>query len=73
MTEEPAIFFLANDRVLENTLRLLASIKFYRFPNKIYYVPFDDNVDFTARVFAAYGGECYDANLKEIDAISRRI
>ena len=73
MTDEPAIFFLANDRVLENTLRLLASIKFHQFSNKIYYIPFNDDVKFTARVFSAYGGECYDMNLKEIDTISRRI
>src|SRR6516165_4315980 len=73
MTDEPAIFFLANDRVLENTLRLLASIKFHRFSNKIYYIPFNDDVKFTAKVFSAYGGECYDMNLKEIDTISRRI
>jgi hypothetical protein len=73
MTDEPAIFFLANDRVLENTLRLLASIKFHRFSNKIYYIPFNDDIKFTAKVFSAYGGECYDMNLKEIDTISRRI
>jgi hypothetical protein len=73
MTEEPAIFFLANDRVLENTLRLLASIKYHGFSNKIYYIPFNDDIKFTARVFSAYGGECYDMDLKEIDLISRRI
>jgi hypothetical protein len=73
MTDEPAIFFLANDRVLENTIKLLSSIKFHGFTNKIYYIPFDDAIEFTGKVFSSYGGERYDVALEEIDALARKI
>jgi hypothetical protein len=73
MTAAPALFFLANDRVLENTLRLLASLKFHGFNNKVYYIPFNDDAEFTRRAFASYGGECYDADLRQIDALAHRI
>jgi len=73
MTDEPAIFFLANDRVLENSLRLLASIKFHGCSNKIYYIPFNDEINLTEKAFSSYGGECYDADLEYIDGLARRI
>jgi hypothetical protein len=73
MTEEPAIFFLTNDRVLENSIKLLSSIKFHEFPNKIYYIPFNDETEFTCKAFASYGGECYDVDLEKIDALAHKI
>jgi hypothetical protein len=73
MTDEPAIFFLANDRVLGNAIKLLSSIKFHGFSNKIYYVPFDDQMTFTHKAFSSYGGECYDVDLTQIDALAHRI
>lgn len=73
MTDEPAIFFLANDRVLENAVKLLSSVKFHGFTNKIYYVPFDDQITLTHKAFACYGGECYDCDLDEIDALAHKI
>ena len=73
MTDEPAIFFLANDRVLENSLRLLASIKFHGFTNKVYYIPFNDEIKLTRMAFSSYGAECYHVALDHIDALARRI
>ena len=73
MTDEPAIFFLANDRVLENSLRLLASIKFHGFTNKVYYIPFNDEIKLTRMAFSSYGAECYHGALDYIDALARRI
>lgn len=73
MSDEPAIFFLANDRVLGNAVKLLSSIKFHGFSNKIYYVPFDDQITLTRKAFASYGGECYDFDLAEIDSLAHKI
>jgi hypothetical protein len=73
MADEPAIFFLANDRVLENTVQLLSSIRFHGFINKTYYIPFNDEIEFTDRTFASYGGERYDIDLGEIDALAHKI
>jgi hypothetical protein len=73
MADEPAIFFLVNDRVLENTVKLLASIRFHGFSNKTYYIPFNDEVEFTCKTFASYGGERYDTDLDAIDALAHKI
>jgi len=73
MADEPAIFFLANDRVLENTLQLLASLRFHGFTNKTYYIPFNDEIEFTSKTFASYGGERYNVDLDEIDRLAQKI
>jgi hypothetical protein len=73
MTDDPAVFFLANDKVLENSIKLLSSMKFHGFNNKIYYIPFNDDMEFTRKAFASYGGECYDVDLDEIDALAHKI
>jgi hypothetical protein len=52
---------------------LLASLKFHRFTNKIYYILFNDDVEFTRKTFYSYGGECYEADLGQIDALAHRI
>ena len=36
MTEEPAIFLLANDRVLANIVQLLHSLRVHGFTNKLF-------------------------------------
>ena len=73
MTDEPAIFLLANDRVLDNSVKLLSSIKWHGFSNKIYYIPFDDQTTLTRKAFSSYGAECYDADLCKIDALAHKI
>jgi hypothetical protein len=73
MTDEPVIFFLVNDRVLENSLKLLSSIKFHGFTNNIYYIPFNSETHFTHKAFSSYGGQCYDVQLEAIDDLAHKI
>ncbi len=73
MTEEPAIFLLANDRVLENVIKLLASLQFHGFTNKLFYIPFNDETSFISKAFATFGAQRYDVDLDAIDALGRKI
>jgi hypothetical protein len=73
MSDVPAIFFLANDQVLENVIKLVSSIKFHGFRNKLFYIPFNVEMKFTHRAFSSYGGECYDVDVEHIDALARNI
>jgi len=69
----PAIFLLANDRVLANVIRLLASLRSLNFDNRLFYIPFNEETYFLDRVFAAFGVERYEADLPRIDALGARI
>src|SRR5262249_8870465 len=51
----------------------LASIRFHGFANKIYYIPFNHEIEFTSKTFASYGGKRYDVDLDEIDALAHKI
>ena len=73
MTEPPAIFLLANDRVLANVIQLLYSLKLHDFTNKIFYISFNEETYFLHKVFKSFGVERYDADLDRIDALARRI
>lgn len=73
MTEPPAIFLLANDRVLKNVLQLLYSLRVHEFTNKIFYIPFNEETYYLRTVFRSFGVDCYDVDLAAIDALGRRI
>ena len=73
MTEPPAIFLLANDRVLANVVQLLYSFSLHEFENKLFYIPFDQEMYFLSSVFNTFGVQRYDVGLDQIDNLGRRI
>src|SRR5690242_19041414 len=73
MTEAPAIFLLANDRVLANILQLLYSLVWHALPNKLFYIPFNEETYYLNQEFEAFGVERYEVGLEQIDALGRRI
>src|SRR5262245_15431605 len=73
MTEAPAIFLLANDRVLQNVIQLLSSLKFHGFANPLFYIPYDGNTNLAHKVFRYFGVERYETALDQVVALSRRI
>ena len=73
MNEPPAVFLLANDRVLKNVLQLLYSLRVHKFTNKIFYIPFDEETYYLRTVFRSFGVERYNVDLEAIDALGRRI
>ena len=73
MTEAPAIFLLANDRVLANIVQLLHSLRVHGFTNKVYCVEFNEETYFLKKVCRVFGVETYDVALQRIDSLGRRI
>jgi hypothetical protein len=73
MTEAPAIFLLANDRVLANIVQLLRSLRVHGFPNKVFCIEFNEETHFLRKVCRVFGVERYDIGLERIDALGRRI
>jgi hypothetical protein len=73
MTEPPAIFLLANDRVLANVVQLLYSLRSHDFTNKVFYIPFNEETYFLKQVLQSFGVSRYDVDLERIDALARRI
>jgi len=73
MTEPPAVFLLANDRVLANVIRLLYSLRVHEFTNKLFYVPFNEEIYYLRSVFHSFDVERYEVDLEAIDALGRRI
>lgn len=73
MTEAPAIFLLANDRVLANVVQLLYSLRLHKFTNQIFFIPFNEEVYFLKEVFRSFGVSRYDVDLDRVDALGRRI
>src|SRR5207248_3837164 len=73
MIEPPAIFLLANDRVLANVIQLLYSVKLHALPNKLFYISFNEETYYLNNVFQVFGVERYDVDLERIDALGRRI
>ena len=73
MTEPPAIFLLANDRVLANVIQLLHSLRAHGFSNKLFCIQFNEEIHFLNKVCQVFGMEKYDVDLARIDALGRRI
>ena len=73
MTEAPAIFLLANDRVLANIVQLLHSLRIHGFTNKVFCVEFNEETYFLKKVCRVFGVESYDVALQRIDSLGRRI
>src|SRR5215469_9436655 len=73
MTEPPAIFLLANDRVLANVIQLLYSLRAHGFSNNLFCIEFNEETHFLNKVCRVFGIEKYDADLVRIDAFGRRI
>lgn len=73
MTEAPAIFLLANDRVLANVVQLLHSLRVHGFTNKVFCVEFNEETYFLKKICRVFGVESYDVALRRIDSLGRRI
>jgi hypothetical protein len=73
MTEAPAIFLLANDRVLGNVVQLLHSLRVHDFTNKVFCIQFNEETHFLNKVCQVFGVRGYDLDLDRIDALGRRI
>jgi hypothetical protein len=73
MTKPPAVFLLANDRVLVNVIRLLYSLRAHEFTNKLFYIPFNEETYYLRSVFHCFDVERYEVDLEAIDALGRRI
>ncbi len=73
MTEAPAIFLLANDRVLANIVQLLHSLRVHGFTNKVFCIEFNEETHFLKKVCRVFGVESYDVGLERIDFLGRRI
>lgn len=73
MTEAPAIFLLANDRVLANIVQLLHSLRVHDFTNKIFCIEFNEETHFLKKVCRVFGVQSYDVGLERIDFLARRI
>ena len=73
MTEAPAIFLLANDRVRANIVQLLHSLRVHGFTNKVFCIEFNEETYFLKRVCRVFGVESYDVGLERVDSLGRRI
>jgi hypothetical protein len=73
MTDAPAIFLLANDRVLANIVQLLHSLRVHGFTNKVFCIEFNEETHFLRKVCRVFGVESYDVGLQRIDSLGRRI
>jgi len=73
MTEAPAIFLLANDRVLANDVQLLRSLRVRGFANKVFLIEFNEEVHFLDKVCRVFGVSRYDGALARLDALGKRI
>jgi hypothetical protein len=73
MTEAPAIFLLANDRVLANVVQLLNSLRVHGLTNKVFCIGFNEEIHFLKKVCRVFGVDGYDVDLERIDALGRRI
>jgi hypothetical protein len=73
MTEPPAIFLLANDRVLANLVQLLHSLRVRDVANKVFCIQFNEETHFLKKICRAFGAQGYDVDLERIDALGRRI
>jgi hypothetical protein len=73
MTEAPAIFLLANDRVLANVVQLLHSLRVHGLSNNLFFIPFNEEIHFLKKVSRVFGIDIYEADLARIDALGHRI
>ena len=73
MTEAPAIFLLANDRVLANIVQLLHSLRVHGFANKVFCIEFNEETHFLKKVCRVFGVQSYDVGLERIASLGRRI
>src|SRR5215467_2120682 len=73
MTEAPAIFLLANDRVLANVVQLLHSLRIHHFTNKVFCIQFNGETHFLNKACRVFEVQGYDVDLDRIDALGRRI
>jgi hypothetical protein len=73
MTGTPAIFLLANDRVLANVIQLLRSLRAHGFSNNVFCIEFNEETHFVKKVCRVFGVQSYDAELARIDALAHRI
>jgi len=73
MTEAPAIFLLANDRVLANVVQLLHSLRAHDCSNKVFCIQFNDEAYFLKKVCWTFGVQLWESDLGRIDALGRRI
>jgi len=73
MTEEPAIFLLANDRVLANIVQLLHSLRVHGFTNKLFCIEFNEETHFLRKVCRVFGVQRYNVGVERIDSLGRRI
>jgi hypothetical protein len=73
MTEAPAIFLLANDRVLANVVQLLHSLRVHGFTNKVFCIEFNEETHFLKKVCRVFEVQSYDVGLARIDSLGRRI
>ena len=73
MTEEPAIFLLANDRVLANIAQLLHSLRVHGFTNKLFCIEFNEETHFLRKVCRVFGVQRYNVGVERIDSLGRRI
>lgn len=60
MTEAPAIFLLANDRVLANVVQLLHSLRVHGFSNNLFFIPFNEEIHFLKKVSRVFGIDIYN-------------
>ena len=63
MTEEPAVFLLAIDRVLANIVQLLHSLRVHGFTNKLFCIELNEETHFLRKVCRVFGVESYDVAL----------
>ena len=70
MTEAPAIFLLANDRVLANIVQLLHSLRVHGFTNKVFCIEFNEETYFLKKVCRVFGVQSYDVGARA-DQFSR--
>jgi len=73
MTEPPAIFLLANDRVLANVVQLLYSLRLHQFKNKVFYIPFNGETYFLNKAFQSFEVQRYDFDIDRVDALAHKI
>ena len=73
MTEPPAVFLLANDRVLANVVQLLYSLRLHQFKNKVFYIPFNGEAYFLNKVFQSFEVQRYDFDIDRVDALAHKI
>src|SRR5438270_11970189 len=73
MTHAPAIFLLANDRVLANIVQLLHSLRVHGFTNKVFCIEFNQETHFLRKVCRVFGVQTYDFEVERIDSLGRRI